>query len=189
MIVVGGYDSSNTRNLTRVGAGRFPSYHVTAPTASAPRRSCTATRRATASCARATGLPPGEIAIGFTAGASTPDTLLGATVRTVLACAGAPLPEPVGHAPADRRPSARERRHARMMPGLLLLLQDLDKGVLPQLSPEQLLPFAGDEPERAREYVSAAIEIALLTWVFLPVPALPPRQGPGSRLFKGLLSC
>ncbi len=38
----------------------------------------------------------------------------------------------------------------------------LPEGVLPQ----NALPFAGEEPERARDYVSAAIEIALLTWFF-----------------------
>ncbi len=91
MIVVGGYDSSNTRNLTRVGAGRFPSYHVTGPdsiTADEIAHRDPATDR----LVRTRGwLPDGPVSIGFTAGASTPDTLLGATVRTVLACAGAPL--------------------------------------------------------------------------------------------------
>jgi 4-hydroxy-3-methylbut-2-enyl diphosphate reductase len=91
MIVVGGYDSSNTRNLTRVGAGRFPSYHVTGPdsiTAGEIAHRDPATDR----LVRTRGwLPDGPVTIGFTAGASTPDTLLGATVRTVLACAGAPL--------------------------------------------------------------------------------------------------
>ena len=48
---------------------------------------------------------------------------------------------------------------------LWLALQDLGQGVLPpELRPQALFP--GDEPERARDIVSATIEIALLTWVF-----------------------
>jgi 4-hydroxy-3-methylbut-2-enyl diphosphate reductase len=93
MVVVGGYDSSNTRNLTRVGGGRFPSYHVTGPDSIGPEE-IVHRDPATDRIVRTRGwLPPGEVTIGFTAGASTPDTLLGATVRTVLACAGAPLDE------------------------------------------------------------------------------------------------
>jgi len=102
MIVVGGYDSSNTRNLTRVGAGRFPSYHVTGPD-SISADEIVHRDPAGDRLVRTRGwLPAGAITIGFTAGASTPDTLLGATVRTVLACAGAPLPEPAGTGPATR---------------------------------------------------------------------------------------
>lgn len=72
-----------------------------------------------------------------------------------------------------------------MMSALLLLLQDFGKGVSP-LTPQQLLPFAGDEPERAREYVSAAIEIALLTWLFyLFLRFLHGKAG--LNVFKGLL--
>ena len=90
MIGVGGYDSSNTRNLTRVGDGRFPSYHVDGPDSIGPE----IVHRDPGSGAiqRARGwLPAGEVTIGFTAGASTPDTLLGETIRSVLEVAGAPL--------------------------------------------------------------------------------------------------
>jgi 4-hydroxy-3-methylbut-2-enyl diphosphate reductase len=97
MIVVGGYDSSNTRNLTRVGAGRFPSYHVTGPDSISAAEIVHRDPAGDRLVHTRDWLPPGEVTIGFTAGASTPDTLLGATVRTVLACAGAPLPEPAGH--------------------------------------------------------------------------------------------
>ena len=48
---------------------------------------------------------------------------------------------------------------------LWLALQDLGQGVLPpELRPQSLFP--SDEPERARDLVSAIIEIALLSWVF-----------------------
>lgn len=91
MIVVGGYDSSNTRNLTRVGAGRFPSYHVDGPD-SIGAGEIVHRDPASGSIQRARAwLPAGEVTIGFTAGASTPDTLLGETIRSVLEVAGAPL--------------------------------------------------------------------------------------------------
>ncbi len=93
LVVVGGYDSSNTRNLTRVGAGRFPSYHVTGPDSIGPAEIVHRDPATDGIVRTRDWLPAGEIAIGFTAGASTPDTLLGATVRTVLACAGAALDE------------------------------------------------------------------------------------------------
>jgi 4-hydroxy-3-methylbut-2-enyl diphosphate reductase len=88
MIVVGGYDSSNTRNLTRVGDGRFPSYHVDGPDGIA---ACEITHRCPESgrtLRTRDWLPDGEVRIGFTAGASTPDTLLGETIRSVLEVAG-----------------------------------------------------------------------------------------------------
>jgi 4-hydroxy-3-methylbut-2-en-1-yl diphosphate reductase len=102
MIVVGGYDSSNTRNLTRVGAGRFPSYHVTGPDSIKPDEIVHRDPGGERLLRTPGWLPPGEVTIGFTAGASTPDTLLGATIRTVLACAGAMLPETVAPGAATR---------------------------------------------------------------------------------------
>lgn len=88
LIVVGGFDSSNTKNLARIGddAG-IPSYHIERPedlTATTVRH-----RR------RKTGeividepwLPDGPVQIGMTAGASTPDTIFGAVVERVLSAA------------------------------------------------------------------------------------------------------
>ena len=88
VIVVGGYDSSNTRNLTRVGEGRFPSYHVIGPEAIEAgvirhRDPASGTMTSTPDW-----LPEGGVHVGFTAGASTPDTLLGETVGAVLEAAG-----------------------------------------------------------------------------------------------------
>ncbi len=91
LVVVGGYDSSNTRNLTRVGGGRFPSFHVDGPGAIgdvAIRHRCAETGEFVETM---DWLPAGEIVVGFTAGASTPDTLLGETIVRVLEVAGAPL--------------------------------------------------------------------------------------------------
>jgi len=91
LIVVGGYDSSNTRNLTRVGGSRFPSFHVDGPASIRAHEivhRCPETDRIlTTAC----WLPEGDLTIGFTAGASTPDVLLGETIQSVLTVAGAPL--------------------------------------------------------------------------------------------------
>ena len=91
MVVVGGYDSSNTRNLTRVGEGRFPSYHVDGPDGIDADEIVHRDPETSERVRTRDWLPQGEVVIGFTAGASTPDTLLGDTIRSVLAVAGAPL--------------------------------------------------------------------------------------------------
>jgi 4-hydroxy-3-methylbut-2-enyl diphosphate reductase len=91
VIVVGGYDSSNTRNLTRVGAGRFPSYHVLGPDAIQSDEIRHRSPESGEIVVTRDWLPEGEITVGFTAGASTPDTLLGETVRRVLESAKVPL--------------------------------------------------------------------------------------------------
>ena len=87
LVVVGGYDSSNTKNLTRVGGDSFPSYHVIGPesiTADAITHRSPDTGELVVT---RDWLPEGEVTVGFTAGASTPDTLLGDVVRRVLEAA------------------------------------------------------------------------------------------------------
>jgi 4-hydroxy-3-methylbut-2-enyl diphosphate reductase len=96
LVVVGGYDSSNTKNLTRVGGGQFPSYHVLGPEAI---EGDTIKHRSpqTGEIVLTEGwLPEGSFTVGFTAGASTPDTLLGDTVRAVLDAADLPMGAVVG---------------------------------------------------------------------------------------------
>lgn len=92
LVVVGGYDSSNTRNLTRVGGPAFPSFHVLGP--EAIEGDVIRHRRTdTGEVVETRGwLPEGDIAVGFTAGASTPDTLLGQVIERVLEAAGVPCP-------------------------------------------------------------------------------------------------
>lgn len=88
MVVVGGYDSSNTRNLTRVGRDHFPSYHVDGPgviAADRIRHRCSETGEFVETDG---WLPAGDVTIGFTAGASTPDVLLAETIARVLEAAG-----------------------------------------------------------------------------------------------------
>ena len=91
MVVVGGYDSSNTRNLTRVGEGHFPSYHVDGPGAIAADEIRHRDPDSGEFTSTSAWLPEGPVTIGFTAGASTPDALLGETITRVLEMAGAPV--------------------------------------------------------------------------------------------------
>ena len=90
MIVIGGYNSSNTCNLARICAERVPTFHIADPDGLA-----SATRFGTSQC---TGkqevtsrawLPSGQIAVGLTSGASTPDNLVEAVIRRLETLANA----------------------------------------------------------------------------------------------------
>jgi 4-hydroxy-3-methylbut-2-enyl diphosphate reductase len=82
MIIVGGYNSSNTQNLARICASRLPAFHVAAPDG---------IRSAAAIAHRPVGgageivttgwLPEGPLAVGLTSGASTPDIIVERVVR------------------------------------------------------------------------------------------------------------
>jgi 4-hydroxy-3-methylbut-2-enyl diphosphate reductase len=82
MIVIGGYNSSNTCNLARMGAAAVPTFHIAHPDCL---ESADAIRHRPAGGhdeVRAEGwLPPsGPVNIGLTSGASTPNNLVGITV-------------------------------------------------------------------------------------------------------------
>ena len=82
MIVLGGYNSSNTCNLARICADRLPTYHVADPEGltsaveihhkPAGSKHETVTRD---------WLPSGTLAVGLTSGASTPDNLVERVIR------------------------------------------------------------------------------------------------------------
>ena len=83
VIVVGGYNSSNTCNLARICEPRVPTYHIAEPgcllSAFEIRHKPVGAKDERIS----TGwLPQGrQVAIGLTSGASTPDNLVGTVVR------------------------------------------------------------------------------------------------------------
>jgi len=94
MIVVGGYNSSNTCNLARMCAEKVPTFHIADPDCL---ESAEAIRYRPAGGkheVRATGWLPavGDLSIGLTSGASTPDNQVGTTVRR--------LAQLCGHGPA-----------------------------------------------------------------------------------------
>jgi 4-hydroxy-3-methylbut-2-enyl diphosphate reductase len=83
MIVIGGYNSSNTCNLARICAAERPTFHIADPDCLISLAEIR--HRAVGSKAEATRtgwLPPeGPISIGLTSGASTPDNLVGDAVH------------------------------------------------------------------------------------------------------------
>jgi 4-hydroxy-3-methylbut-2-enyl diphosphate reductase len=88
MIVIGGYNSSNTQALARMCAPRVRTFYIDNPTCIEE----TSIRHRLVGAAeetRAAGwLPAGPQTIGITAGASTPDSVVGVVVERILALRG-----------------------------------------------------------------------------------------------------
>jgi 4-hydroxy-3-methylbut-2-enyl diphosphate reductase len=82
MIVLGGYNSSNTCNLARICADRLPTYHIADPEGLA---SAVEIHHKPAGSKNETvthdWLPSGPVAIGLTSGASTPDNQVERVIR------------------------------------------------------------------------------------------------------------
>nr|MBA2564812.1 4-hydroxy-3-methylbut-2-enyl diphosphate reductase [Gemmatimonadota bacterium] len=95
LLVVGGYNSSNTANLAAIAARTVRAYHIDDP---ACLLSLAEIRHKPAGAAetRASGwLPGGPLHIGLTAGASTPNNKIGETILRILALRGLSLPPAV----------------------------------------------------------------------------------------------
>ena len=91
MIVIGGYNSSNTCNLARICAASRPTFHIADPeclvSAGQIRHRPVGSKTETT----ASGWLPdgGAVAVGLTSGASTPDNLVGAAIAKLEAfCSG-----------------------------------------------------------------------------------------------------
>ena len=90
VIVIGGYNSSNTANLARICAESRPTFHIAEPgclmsAAEIRHRPVGSTREITSTGWLPAGAP---VTIGLTSGASTPDNLVGATVERLTDLAG-----------------------------------------------------------------------------------------------------
>jgi 4-hydroxy-3-methylbut-2-enyl diphosphate reductase len=81
MIVIGGYNSSNTCNLARICAASTPTFHIADPdclvTPTEIRHRPVGTKT---EVAVSRWLPDGPVSIGLTSGASTPDNLVGEVI-------------------------------------------------------------------------------------------------------------
>jgi len=93
MIVIGGYNSSNTTHLAAICAKRVPTYHIEDalcidPETGSIRHLPAGTKEETR---QAAWLPAGPVTIGVTAGASTPNNKIGETVERIVATRGATL--------------------------------------------------------------------------------------------------
>ena len=94
-IVIGGYNSSNTRNLARICAKHVTTYHIAEPSCLVsgdelhhlPSSGAPVTQPTEVT---ASGwLPPhGPLSVGVTAGASTPDNVVGQVIGRLAGLAG-----------------------------------------------------------------------------------------------------
>jgi 4-hydroxy-3-methylbut-2-enyl diphosphate reductase len=90
MVVIGGYNSSNTCNLARICADKVPTYHVADPSGLISRDEIRhrSVRQKIEVTSRDWLPPTGPVRIGLTSGASTPDNLVEITVRMLEAFTG-----------------------------------------------------------------------------------------------------
>ena len=98
MIVIGGYNSSNTCNLARICSERTATYHIATPDALSGREiryrpvGLPSTGLVTEAVAEG-WLPEGQVTIGLTAGASTPNNVIGEVIERITRLAGStPMP-------------------------------------------------------------------------------------------------
>jgi 4-hydroxy-3-methylbut-2-enyl diphosphate reductase len=82
MIVIGGYNSSNTANLARICADSRPTFHISDPDCLLSAEEIRHRPVGSKTEVLAAGWLPaaGPVTIGLTSGASTPDNLVGATI-------------------------------------------------------------------------------------------------------------
>jgi 4-hydroxy-3-methylbut-2-enyl diphosphate reductase len=90
MIVIGGYNSSNTNHLAHLCAQHATTYHIEDAACIDPAVGSVSHKRIMEDEVLCTSswLPEGDVTIGLTAGASTPDSKIGETVERVLLTAG-----------------------------------------------------------------------------------------------------
>ena len=88
MVVIGGYNSSNTQALARICAQRLPTYHISGADRIEGRTLHHRPVGAHAETAAPSWLPDGPVTIGLTAGASTPNNVVGEVVERILALRG-----------------------------------------------------------------------------------------------------
>jgi 4-hydroxy-3-methylbut-2-en-1-yl diphosphate reductase len=90
MLVIGGYNSSNTQALVRICSQRCPTFYVESPECIDPRSGALTHRvlGASASEILTNWLPAGPLTLGVTAGASTPDTVVAKSIERILEARG-----------------------------------------------------------------------------------------------------
>ena len=89
MVVIGGYNSSNTQALARICAERLPTFHIRGAeglVGSAVHHRPVGVHSTEA--VAASWLPEGRVTVGLTAGASTPNNVVGEVVEKILALRG-----------------------------------------------------------------------------------------------------
>jgi 4-hydroxy-3-methylbut-2-enyl diphosphate reductase len=85
MIVIGGYNSSNTQALARICAARLPTFHIQGAGCIAEEGLRHKPVGQAVEVTAEDWLPAGSVRIGLTAGASTPNNVVGEVVQRLLA--------------------------------------------------------------------------------------------------------
>lgn len=88
MLVIGGYNSSNTQALARICAERLPTFHISGPECLEGRAVRHRPVGGHEERVSEDWLPAGPTSVGLTAGASTPNNVVGEVVERVLALRG-----------------------------------------------------------------------------------------------------
>jgi 4-hydroxy-3-methylbut-2-enyl diphosphate reductase len=90
MVVIGGYNSSNTANLARICAASCPTFHVADPDCLVSRDQIRHRPLGSKTEVTTTSWLPasGAVTVGLTSGASTPDNLVGAAIAKLVAFSG-----------------------------------------------------------------------------------------------------
>ena len=96
MVVIGGFNSSNTISLAALCAERVPTYHIESPEAIDPESGSVHYRMPGVHHKEADAsdwIPARPVLLGITAGASTPNSKIGEAVARILAMRGLELPD------------------------------------------------------------------------------------------------
>jgi 4-hydroxy-3-methylbut-2-enyl diphosphate reductase len=88
MVVVGGYNSSNTQALAQMCAPRLPTFHIDTPECIEEKGIRHRPVRQYVEVLTPDWLPDGPVTLGLTAGASTPDSVVGDVLDRILAMRG-----------------------------------------------------------------------------------------------------
>ena len=88
MLVIGGYNSSNTQALARICSDKLPTYHIRGPEGLVGATVHYRPAGHNSEAREAQWLPEGAVAVGLTAGASTPDNVVGEVIEKLLALRG-----------------------------------------------------------------------------------------------------
>jgi len=91
MVVIGGFNSSNTISLAALCADEVPTYHIETSSAINPDTRSIHFREAAIKHNEmevVDWIPPGPVRVGITAGASTPNNKIGDVVTRILATRG-----------------------------------------------------------------------------------------------------
>jgi 4-hydroxy-3-methylbut-2-enyl diphosphate reductase len=88
MVVIGGYNSSNTQALAKICAERLPTYHISGPEGLQEDGIHHRPVGSKHDAISPSWLPAGALTVGLTAGASTPNNVVGDVVERILSLRG-----------------------------------------------------------------------------------------------------